>query len=207
MATAETCEPLHLSQFEHVWHSSHQAGVGKRLAVAFIQHFGLGMDALGKLGKQAASHSLLDALPRPAATQTTAHTSPHLHPHTKAQRPTYSLEPIAEHARRRCGEDMVKEEPNTPETPLMSPCDAPPFTSIQTINHTSACEAGSPFSSISSETTDMTLGESCNTTSELAALPMVRVTSFQAVDKVQNFDDMWQTWGSCFFQDTPVSVY
>ena len=77
MATAETCKPLHLSQFEYIWHSNHQAGVGKRLAVALIQHFGL--DALGKLGNQAASHSLLGALPWPAATQTTAHTPPHLH--------------------------------------------------------------------------------------------------------------------------------
>ena len=109
MATAETCKLLHLSQFEHVWHSSHRAGVGTRLAVAFTQQFGL--DALGKLGNQAASHSLLDALPRPAATQTTAHTSPHLH----LQR-----------------------------------------------TRISACEAGSPFSSISSEKTNITLGESCN---------------------------------------------
>ena len=93
------CEPSNFSQFGNIWRSKHQTGIGKRLAVAFIQHFGLKLEALNKRAKQSASHFLFDALPQ--------------------------TEPVAEHATSEEGEVSCEEVGSpltcgTPETLLVN---------------------------------------------------------------------------------------
>ena len=64
---AESCSPLN-SQFESIWDSRRQAGIGRRVAVAFIQHFGLNVNLLCKKANRIASHAFLDANPPPEPT-------------------------------------------------------------------------------------------------------------------------------------------